>query len=100
MEEKRLWLQNEVAGLNTKRYTPAILRKIGRVEAKEGPALWTDVKSVARCRKLSKETRALKDLKVSLEVNINCLNERKGKIRECVKPERARNPNRSGPDRT
>lgn len=47
LEEKRLWLHNEVAGLNAKGYTPAILRKIGRIEAREGPALWTDVKSIA-----------------------------------------------------
>lgn len=90
LEEKKLWLQNEVAGLNAKGYTPAILRKIGRVEAREGPTLWADVKSVARCRELSKETRALKDLKASLKADVSCLNEKKDKIKNYIKSEQNR----------
>jgi predicted nucleic acid-binding Zn-ribbon protein len=39
---------------------------------------------------LSKETRALKDLKASLKAGVTCLNEKKDKIKDCIKSEQNR----------
>lgn len=89
-KEKRLCLQKEIDDLNAKGYTPEILRKIKCVEVREGPALWADVKRADRRRRLSKETRALKDLRASLKRDVSCLNEKKDKIKECVKSEQNR----------
>jgi chromosome segregation ATPase len=60
LEEKRNWLQNHITAMNAAGYNPAILKKIARVEAREGPTLWADIKNVARCRNLPKEIHALK----------------------------------------
>lgn len=89
-KEKRLCLQKEIDDLNAMGYTPEILRRIKCVEVREGPALWADVKRADRRRRLLKETRALKDLRASLKRDVVCLNEKKDKIKECVKSEQNR----------
>ena len=85
--DRRDCLKSEIHELREEGYTSDLLKKIKSVERRSGAELWSDLQTVARCRKLTVEAKGLAEKKRSLEADVKILESKKKETTEILRSE-------------
>lgn len=85
--DQRDCLKSEIHELGKEGYTSDLLKKIRSVEPRSGAELWSDLQTVAGCRKLTVEAQGLTEKKRNLEADVKILENAEKEKKELVRSE-------------
>jgi FtsZ-binding cell division protein ZapB len=83
-------LRAEVEELQKRGYTPAFLKKMRGLEPRNASLLWSDLKTVTRCREVLKETEVFRREKTTLQMEVEVLKRKKKETAETFLSEQNR----------